>query len=203
MDIAKPYRRAGLVERGHLSCMAFALPRWPLKRPTIWTILFAGLWIFILVRFAPHIGAIVGVRSGGEIAPTYSVTTLDGAVVSSADLRGKVVLVNFWATWCLPCRAEMPLLEGMWKRHAADGFVLLGFSTDRSGVDGVRQFVGERSISYPVAIVGPDVEAAFGGVRGIPTSFLIDREGLVRHRVVGPLAPATLELAVRRLLGGD
>lgn len=181
--------------------MAFTLPPWLRKPPTIWTLLFAGLWIFILVRLAPHLGAIVGVRSGGEVAPTFAVTTLDGAVISSTELRGKVVLVNFWATWCLPCRAEMPLLEGMWKRHSADGFVLLGFSTDRGGVEGVRDFLADRKVSYPVAIVGQDVEAAFGGVRGIPTSFLLDREGRVRHRVVGPLAPATLELAVRRLLG--
>src|SRR5512139_25589 len=112
--------------------MDFQVPT-RLRKLTIWSVLFAAVWIFILVRLAPHLGAIIGVRSGENIAPAFSVTTLDGAVVSSAELRGKVVLVNFWATWCLPCRAEMPLLEGMWKRHAANGFVLLGFSTDRGG----------------------------------------------------------------------
>jgi len=173
------------------------------KRITIWSVLFAALWIFILVRLGPHLGAIVGLRSGDDITPTFSVTTLDDTVLNSADLRGKVVLVNFWATWCFPCRAEMPLLEGMWKRHAADGFVLLGLSTDRTGAAGVRQFLSDRAISYPVAIVDREVEMAFGGVRGIPTSFLLDRDGRIRHRVVGPLAPATLELAVRRLLADD
>lgn len=180
--------------------MRFSPPAGLRKRMTIWSVLLAALWIFILVKLAPHLGAIVGVRSGGDIAPAFSVTTLDGAELSSSDLRGKVVLVNFWATWCLPCRAEMPLLESMWKRHAAESFVLVGFSTDRGGVDGVRRFLSERSITYPVAIVAQDVEAAFGGVRGIPTSFLLDRQGRIVHRVVGPLAPATLELAVRRLL---
>jgi thiol-disulfide isomerase/thioredoxin len=180
--------------------MALSLPAGVRKRLTIWNVLFAALWIFVLVRLAPHLGAIIGVRSGQDIAPAFSVTTLDGEVLSSSALRGKVVLVNFWATWCLPCRAEMPLLEGMWKRHAADGFVLVGFSTDRTGEGGVRKFLAERGITYPVAIVGYDVEVAFGGVRGLPTSFLLDRAGRIRHRVVGPLAPATLELAVRRLL---
>jgi thiol-disulfide isomerase/thioredoxin len=169
------------------------------KRLTIWNVLLAALGVFVLVRLAPHLGAIIGVRSGQDIAPDFSVTTLNGDVVSSSALRGKVVLVNFWATWCLPCRAEMPLLEAMWKRHAADGFVLLGFSTDRTGEDGVRKFLAERGITYPVAIVAREAEA-FGGVRGIPTSFLLDQTGRIRHRVVGPLAPATLELAVRRLL---
>ena len=183
--------------------MALSLPAGLRKRITIWNALFAALWIFVLVRFAPHFGAIMGVRSGEDIAPGFSVTTLDGTVVSSSELRGKVVLVNFWATWCLPCRAEMPMLEGMWKRHAALGFVLVGFSTDRTGAGGVREFLTERGITYPVAIVGQDVEASFGGVHGIPTSFLLDRDGRVRHRVVGPLAPATLELAVRRLLADD
>ena len=183
--------------------MLFSLPVWLRKRLTIWNVLFAALSIFVLVRLAPHLGAIIGVRSGDDIAPAFSVTTLDGEVLSSSALRGKVVLVNFWATWCLPCRAEMPLLEGMWKRHAADGFVLVGFSTDRTGEGSVRKFLAKRGITYPVAIVGYDVEVVFGGVRGIPTSFLLDQTGRIRHRVVGPLAPATLELAVRRLLAGD
>lgn len=183
--------------------MAFTVPAWLRGRFTIWNALFAALMIFVLVRLAPHLGAIIGVRSGEDIAPTFSVTTLDGTTVASSELRGKVVLVNFWATWCLPCRAEMPMLEGMWKRHAPDGFVLVGFSTDRAGAGGVREFLTKREITYPVAIVGHDVEVAFGGVRGIPTSFLLDRDGRIRHRVVGPLAPVTLELAVRRLLAAD
>jgi cytochrome c biogenesis protein CcmG/thiol:disulfide interchange protein DsbE len=180
--------------------MAFSLPAGLRRHITIWNVLFAALGIFVMIRLAPHLGAIVGVRSGQDIVPDFTVTTLDGDVLPSSALRGKVVLVNFWATWCLPCRAEMPLLEAMWKRHAASGFVLVGFSTDRAGEGSVRKFLAEHGITYPVAIVGQDVDAAFGGVRGIPTSFLLDQTGRIRHRVVGPLAPASLELAVRRLL---
>ncbi|HSA54958.1 MAG TPA: TlpA disulfide reductase family protein [Gemmatimonadaceae bacterium] len=170
--------------------------RWP--RP--WTIVFAAVWVFVLVRLAPHLGAIVGIRSGNDIAPFYSATTLDGKVVTSDSLRGRVVLVNFWATWCLPCRAEMPFLESMWKRHRDEGLVILGLSVDRGGEAEVRQWVEARTITYPIARVGGSAEAAFGGVQGIPTSFLLDRDGRIRHRVVGPLAPVSLEPAVRRLL---
>lgn len=173
----------------------------PVRRHlTLGNALLVAVALFALVRLSPHLGAIVGIRSGDDLAPAFAVATLDGATLASADLRGKVVLVNFWATWCLPCRAEMPLLEAMWKRHASEGFVLVGFSTDRGGVNAVRRFVEARRLTYPMAIVGQDVEAAFGGVRGIPTSFLLDQQGRIRHRVIGPLAPASLEPAVRRLL---
>lgn len=158
------------------------------------------LLVWAAPRLLPHLGALVGVESGEGIAPRYEYPLLDGRVTGSDSLRGKVVLVNFWATWCGPCRMEMPALQAMYERHRGEGLVLLGLSVDRGGEQVVRDYVRERGVTYPVAIVGPTVEAAFGGVRGYPTSFLLDRGGVVRHEVIGPLAPATLELAVRRLL---
>lgn len=148
----------------------------------------------------PHVGALVGVRSGTPIAPSFNVSSLDGTPLLSDSLRGEVVLVNFWATWCVPCRVEMPLLERMAERHRPAGLRVLGFSVDRGDPNQVTEFVKRRGITYPIAVVGPDVEREFGGVRGYPTSFLLDRTGTIRHAVIGPLAPATLELAVRRLL---
>jgi thiol-disulfide isomerase/thioredoxin len=120
--------------------------------------------------------------------------------VTDSTLRGRVVLVNFWATWCLPCRAEMPVLQAMADRHEHAGLVVIGFSADRAGRDVVAAFLRQRSITYPVAIVGREVETAFGGVQGFPTSVLLDRTGRMRYKVVGPLAMASLEPAVRRLL---
>ncbi len=148
----------------------------------------------------PHLGALVGVESGGKLRPAFQATQLDGTLVSDSTLRGHVVLVNFWATWCLPCRAEMPLLQAMANRHAAEGFIVLGLSVDRTSPTTVSQWLRDRSITYPVAIVGRDVESAFGGVLGYPTSVLLDRTGTVRYKVVGPLAMASLEPAVRRVL---
>ena len=158
------------------------------------------VFIWAAPRLLPHVGAVVGIGSGGSAEPAYDVTTLEGQRLTTDSLRGRVVLVNFWATWCGPCRLEMPLLQRMYARHRDAGFVLLGLSVDRGSVDGVRSWLAARGVGYPVAIVGGAEEKAFGGVRGYPTSFLIDRRGVVRHTVVGPLAPATLELAVRRLL---
>ena len=171
--------------------------RW---RPSPLGVVVAALWLFVAIRFAPHAAALLGIRERAAVVPSYRVATLDGRIVTADSLRGKVVLVNFWATWCAPCRVEMPLLEAMWERHRDRGFVLLGLSVDRAGPDVVRYFLSEREITYPIAVVGSDIEDAFGGVRGYPTSILIDRDGTIRHRVVGPIAPATLEPAVRRLL---
>jgi cytochrome c biogenesis protein CcmG/thiol:disulfide interchange protein DsbE len=111
-----------------------------------------------------------------------------------------VVLVNVWATWCLPCRAEMPMLEGTWNRHKQEGLVLLGASVDRIGAAAVQAFARDRGVTYPIAIVGSDFVDALGGVRGYPTSVLIGRDGRVRHVVMGPIGPLSLEPAIRRAL---
>lgn len=174
-------------------------PRWK-RWLSPWNLITVALIIWAAPRLLPHLGALVGVDSGGRVEPSYRVVTLDGAELSPATLAGRVVLVNFWATWCAPCRLEMPMLQRMHERHEPRGFALVGFSVDRGGADGVRDFLREYGVTYPVAVVGREVEEAFGGIRGYPTSFLIDRSGVVRNVVIGPLAPATLELAVRRLL---
>lgn len=160
----------------------------------------AGVWIFLLIRLAPHLAALVGLETGPGDTPAYAVETLDGHTLTSDSLRGKVVLVNFWATWCLPCRVEMPLLQAMADRHRGAGLVVLGLSRDEGSVDGVRNFLAERDITYPVAVVPGSTERLFGGLAGYPTSFLLDRQGKVRHQALGPLAMISFEPAVRRLL---
>lgn len=164
------------------------------------TLLFWGVLLWAAPRLLPHVGALLGVRTRDPDVPAMAVTLLDGRPLSLAALRGQVVLVNVWATWCAPCRVEMPLLEQTWRRHRAAGFTLLGASVDRGDPAAVRAFLAQRGISYPVAIVGPDVVQALGGVAGYPTSILIGRDGRVRHRVMGPIGPLTLEPAIRRAL---
>lgn len=174
-------------------------PRWRALL-TPWNLVTVAILLWAAPRLLPHLGALVGIGSGDRRSPTWSATTLDGRPIGSDSLRGQVLLVNVWATWCFPCRAEMPLLQRMHDRHAARGFAVVGLSVDRGPVAEVEAFLRERRVTYPVAVVGEEAIAAFGGVRGYPTSFVVDRQGVVRHAVIGPLAPATLELAVRRLL---
>ncbi len=163
-------------------------------------VLFVALW-WAAPTLLPHLGALVGVRSGPVSVPRYTYVGLDGAPIASDSLRGKVVLVNFWATWCAPCRVEMPVLEAMYQRHRERGFVIVGLAVDRAPTAEVAAFVRTRAITYPIAHVGAEAERTFGGVRGYPTSFLLDRTGAIRHTVLGPIGAVSLEPAVRRLSG--
>jgi cytochrome c biogenesis protein CcmG/thiol:disulfide interchange protein DsbE len=176
-------------------------PREWLRHQLHWSnLIIVAALIYAGPTLLPHIGALFGVRSGPQEAPRFAYPSLTGELLSSDSLRGKVVLVNFWATWCAPCRAEMPVLEAMYKRHQADGFVIVGLAVDQAPTAEVEAFVRDRGVSYPVAHVGREAEAVFGGVRGYPTSFLIGRDGMVRHRVLGPIGAVSLEPAVRRAL---
>jgi thiol-disulfide isomerase/thioredoxin len=151
-------------------------------------------------RIWPQASAALGVAPGSAEAPPVSVTTLDGDRIALRDLRGKVVLVNFWATWCAPCRMEMPSFQRVYDDLRDDGFVVLGIATDRGDGSAVRRFVSERDIRYPVARTTPEIDAAFGGIGTIPTSVLIDREGRIRHTVVGLFVGPALRVAANRLL---
>jgi len=159
-----------------------------------------ALLSFLGVRIWPQVAAAAGVASSNAAAPHIALTTLDGAAVSTESLAGKVVLLNFWATWCPPCRLEMPGFQRVYEQFRGDGFVVLGVSMDGGGSDGVRRFLTERHITYPVAMATPETIRGFGGVRLLPTSFLIDREGRIRNEVRGLFAFAALEQAIGRLL---
>ncbi|WP_457600901.1 peroxiredoxin family protein [Hydrogenivirga sp.] len=113
----------------------------------------------------------------GDIAPDFTLKTIDGREVSLKDYRGKVVLINFWATWCPPCRNEMPLFVRVYKRHRDKGFEILAVSTD-SSLDPVKKFVKEFRINFPVLYDDKNVVSLYG-IQGLPTSFLIDREGKI------------------------
>jgi thiol-disulfide isomerase/thioredoxin len=125
---------------------------------TSWLLLALGIWS--LPRLLPHLGALVNVTARDGRLPTFVVRTLADSTITSQSLRGRVVLVNVWATWCAPCRVEMPLLEATWNRHRAAGLVVLGASVDQGDPRTVQDFITSRGISYPIAIVGSEVLAA-------------------------------------------
>lgn len=169
---------------------------WRSLETAAWLVVFG----FLAWRLSPQVAAALGVGAPGDRAPAFEVRTLDGAALTSEQLRGRVVLVNFWATWCPPCRWEMPAFERVYRDERDRGFLLLGLSRDRGGEAEVREFLAERGITYPVAFASDDLVRAFGGVQALPTSILIDRQGRVRRRVSGIFAEPTLRMAVDRLL---
>ncbi len=133
-------------------------------------------------------------------APSFQIPGLDGKPVSPADARGKVVLLNFWATWCGPCRAEIPDLVELQAKYK-DRLQVMGLVVDDDDLDAIQQFVREFHINYPVAITSDDVRIQYGGIAALPTSFLIDPQGRVVQKHVGLRDPALYETEIRSLLG--
>ena len=173
--------------------------QWNLRFP-LNTVLWLLLLGFVAYRMWPQAAAAFAIGATSGPAPSFAVRTLDGDQVSLENLRGQVVLVNFWATWCPPCRVEMPGFERVYRDRKADGFTIIGLSVDQGGASSVRAFLAERGITFPVAMATGEVVREFGGVRALPTSLLIDRHGRVRHQVPGLFAEPALRLAVVRLL---
>jgi len=138
-------------------------------------------------------------RPARALAPGFALTTLEGAPLRLEALRGQVVLIDFWATWCEPCRDEIPALIELARVYGPRGVQLVGISMDDSDAP-VRAFQRELQINYPVALGDAELGERFGGVLGLPVKFLIDRDGRIAGRYDGPVAPATLEDALQALL---
>ncbi|MDZ7630251.1 MAG: TlpA disulfide reductase family protein [Gemmatimonadaceae bacterium] len=182
--------------------MRESLTRWfPARlRARLELVFWLAVTVFVAYRLWPQAAAVLGVASSHQEAPDFRLTTLDGATISRESLRGKVVLVNVWATWCPPCRVEMPGFQKVYDRKRAAGFTIVGISTDTEGSEPVARYLSERAITYPVAMATNGVVQAFGGADALPTSFLLDRRGRIRYTVTGFFASPALEKAVDRLL---
>jgi thiol-disulfide isomerase/thioredoxin len=133
-------------------------------------------------------------------SPAWNLVTLDGKSVGRDELKGKTVVVDFWATWCGPCIHEIPGYVALQKKYADRGLVIVGVSVDRKGETAVPPFAKKMSINYPLALATPEVIEAFGGIEAIPTTFLIDREGKIRHRKVGAMETEDYEKLLLPLL---
>jgi len=133
-------------------------------------------------------------------APAFVARDLDGREISTASLRGKVVLLNFWATWCPPCRAEIPDLVALQEKYR-DQLQIIGISEDEGGPEVVRRFVAQHQMNYPVVMTTPELERKFPGIGALPTSFVLDREARVVQKHVGMLTARTTEYETRHLAG--
>lgn len=127
--------------------------------------------------------------AAGEIGsrlPEFSVEDLKGQRISSDGLRGKVVLIDFWATWCQPCKKEMPGYEQMLERYGPQGFAVVGFKFDTmKDTEDPVQFAKRLGVRYPLAVATDAVKQKFGGIEGLPTTMIYDRQGVLRQKIIG------------------
>lgn len=130
----------------------------------------------VLERIGPRVGT---------TAPNFRLWDLDGKPISLSEYQGSVVLVNFWATWCGPCRVEMPAMERLYREFNSKGFEILAISTDQQGVAVTRPFKESLGLSFPI-LHDSDYRVGIAyGARTLPITFLVDRQGMIRHRIFG------------------
>ncbi|HEY7293042.1 MAG TPA: TlpA disulfide reductase family protein [Vicinamibacterales bacterium] len=134
------------------------------------------------------------------VVPAFAAADLDGRRVDSNAFRGKVVIVNFWATWCPPCRAEIPDLVALQEKYR-DTLQVIGISQDEVPAEQVRRFAADHGMNYPIVMSTADLEKIFPGIHALPTSFILDREGRLVQKHVGMLNPTLTELEARSLAG--
>lgn len=162
----------------------------------------------IVIFFAAGAGGAVLLETApevGKLAPEFELKDLSGARVKLSEVKGKVVLVNFWAEWCGPCRAEMPFMENLYRAFKDKGLVVLAIAVDKSEKT-VKAFVSDKKLTFKV-LLDKDKEVSFDlyGVIGLPTTFLLDKKGVVVEKFVGPVEwdSADMRNTVSMLLGGN
>jgi len=134
------------------------------------------------------------------LAPSWRLHDLEGGWVDSEQFRGKLVVLDFWATWCGPCRQEIPGYVELQKKYASEGLVVIGVSLDEGGPAIVKKFVQKYGVSYQIVMGDDQITEAFGGIHAIPTTFIIGRDGRILDHKVGAVPRAAYEARLRKFL---
>ena len=174
---------------------------WPLLAFAILAL--AAGWILISRATASPSGAEGSAPQQGFRAPDFTLNTLDGRKASLSDYKGKVVLINFWASWCPPCKAEMPYIQAAYKTYRDQGLMVLAIdsTSDQSEADAARQFANTNGLAFPVLADVRTEASQLYQVQALPTSFFVDRQGKIAWVVVGgPMADALIRSHVEALL---
>lgn len=159
----------------------------------------AGLLVVLIRPNASPVSA-EAPSVAADLAPAWELRDVEGKPVSSAQFRGKVVILDFWATWCPPCQAEIPGFVDLQKTYGEKGLVIVGVSLDRTGPAAVKEFMQRFHMNYPVVMGDRTIVEAFGGIEGLPTAFIIDREGRLVKMHVGYAASQVFEDEIKPLL---
>lgn len=151
---------------------------------------------------APRSASASSLKPSGErkAAPDFSLKDADGRTVRLSDYRGRVVLLNFWATWCGPCKIEIPWFNELQKQHKQSGFDVIGISMDEEGWEVVKPFIADIGVNYRILMGDDSTAELYGGVDSLPTSFVIDREGKIASIHVGLVSKSDYENEIEELL---
>lgn len=165
----------------------------------------AGILWTVVSRVPSAVGAPLSSSPSpreGFLAPDFTLDTLDGTKITLSDLRGKIVVINLWATWCPPCRAEMPALENAYKQYKDSGVVVLGLNvTNQDSESKVPRFVDEFGLTFPILLDRDGSVSALYQLRGLPTTYFVNRAGIIRTVVVGgPMSETFFRSKIEALL---
>lgn len=134
----------------------------------------------------------------GQVAPDFTLNTLDGDVVQLSDYKGKKVIINFWATWCPPCKAEMPHMQNFYETYGDDVEILAVNLTDKdSGLERIQQFVTDYELTFPIPLdEDGEIGTTYQAIT-IPTSYILTTEGTIQHKIVGPMDESMMEQLIQ------
>ena len=155
---------------------------------------------FAMLATAPGVQTVANKSSATKAAPEWQLKDLEGKAVKLSDFKGKVVILNFWATWCPPCRREIPSFVSLQKQYGDKGLVIIGVLLDEKGPGVVKPFVAKMGINYPIVMGDPKTAADYGGIAVVPTTFVIDRNGKIAAEHQGDAERATFESEIKPLL---
>ncbi|MGA8736779.1 MAG: TlpA disulfide reductase family protein [Terriglobales bacterium] len=156
---------------------------------------------FKLARHSPQAASVGNVQMKSGIAPDFALQSLDGKTVRLSDFRGKPVVLNFWATWCGPCKIEMPWFVDLQKEYGPAGLQFLGVAMDDASAKDIAEFAESMKVNYPILIGKESVGDAYGGVQFLPETFYIDRDGKVVDKAFGLKGRGEIEEAIKKILG--
>ncbi len=169
--------------------------------------------VLVVVAFVVALMLYVGYhkarRSGGSLttrltqsspAPDFSLESLDGKTTRLSDFRGKAVLLNFWATWCGPCKIEMPWFVDFQKQYGSQGLQIVGVAMDDASKEDIGKFARDMGVNYPILIGKEAVGDQYGGIPGLPETFLIARDGKIVDKIIGLRGKAEIEDAIKEAL---
>ncbi|HXY49515.1 MAG TPA: TlpA disulfide reductase family protein [Terriglobales bacterium] len=165
------------------------------------TLVFVALVVALMLFLGFHMARRPGTAVAGQLAPNFTLDTLEGKAVHLSDFRGQAVLLNFWATWCGPCKIEMPWFIELQRQYGREGLQIVGVAMDDSSKEDIQKFVRQMGVNYPILLGKEAVGQDYGGVNVLPTTFFIDRDGRIVGREFGLQSRSVFVDHIKQALG--